>query len=449
MQNKNLNRRHFIKTTAAVAGAYALPQFAIASTVRANSKLNIACIGVGGRGNAHISACLSENIVALCDADFDYAAKNAATAPANAKRFTDYRVMLDKMGNEIDAVTIATPDHNHFPIAMACMAMGKHVVIEKPLTHTVWEARTLQKAAKRYRVITQMGNQGHATDHIRMGKEWVQAGCIGNVTEVHAWNGGPGQRYFGTRNTFPPPTAPIPKSLNWDLWLGPRSKRAYSPDYGPLTWRGWWDFGSGSLGDWGCHTVDMPFWALDLDAPVSVQAQVGPSRAAAFIPDWSIVTWEFAARGTMPPVTVTWYDGGKKPKPPIGMKEVKKGGMYMVGSKATLMTGSRPNHGPYLTELDKLAELKKNRPAESIARVEGGHWQEFFRAIKGTGPTPGSNFDYAVPLTQMLLIGSVVQRFPGETLHWDNNVGQFKNHENANALLRFTPREGWEEPDWV
>jgi len=441
----DLSRRTFLKGTVALAGACAVPAFHVLGAERAGRKLNIACVGVGGRGGAHLSGCQGENIVALCDVDSNSTAK-VAKKLQDAKIFTDFRVMLDKMGKDIDAVTIAVPDHSHYPIAMACMQRGKHVLVEKPLTQTVWEARTLRQAAHKYKVFHQMGNQGHATDHIRAAKEWFEAGVLGEVKEVHAWNGGPSKHYFGDPQSYPPPESPVPPSLDWDLWLGPRAFRPYSTAYAPRTWRGWWDFGNGPLGDWGCHTLDLPFWSLNLDGPVSVEAKVGPVRFPQYIPAWAIVTWEFPARGALPPVTVTWYDGGKRPEPPVGVdpKKLKASGMYMVGSKATLMTGGRPNYDLCLTEAEKFQALKANQPPRTIPRVQGGHWAEWIRAIKGEGPTPGSNFDYAVPLSQMLLLGTIAERLPGRKLLWDNKAGTFTNSPEANALLKAPPRKGWE-----
>ncbi len=438
-----LTRRGFLKG-AAMAGAYAVPAVRIVAAEKPGDRLNVACVGVGGRGGAHLSGCRAENIVALCDVDADNLAKVAEKMP-DAKTFADFRVMLETMGKDIDAVTIAPPDHTHYPIAMACMERGKHVLIEKPLTQTVWEARTLRRAAHRYNVVHQMGNQGHATDHIRVAKEWFEAGVLGEVREVHAWNGGPGKHYFGDPQRYPPPRPPVPPSLDWDLWLGPRPYRPYSPVYVPRTWRGWWDFGNGPLGDWGCHTLDLPFWSLKLGGPVSVEAKVGGVRFPQYIPAWSTVTWEFPARGQLPPVTVTWYDGGKRPEPPVGVdaKEMKGSGMYMVGSKATLMTGGRPNHDLRLTEPEKFEALKRNQPPRTIPRVKGGHWAEWIRAIKGTGPKPGSHFDYAVPLSQMLLLGTVAERLPGRKLLWDEEAGRFANSPDAGALLKATPRKGW------
>lgn len=443
--NPNLTRRTVMKGAALGAGVLSSSLVGRVLAKGANSKVNIASVGVGGRGRSHLSGCREENIVAICDVDFGYAGGNAKSLAPKAKQFNDYRKLIDDMGKDIDGVTICTPDHIHFPVAMHAMQAGKHVLIEKPLTQTVWEARTLQAAAHKYNVISQMGNQGHATEHIRLGKEWYEAGVLGDVKEVHGWNGGPGKSYFGDPKQFPPPKQETPSTMKWDLWLGPRAERPFSSYYAPRTWRAWWDFGNGPLGDWGCHTLDLPFWALDMGAPTSVQAEVGNVRFAPYIPGWSIVKWEFPARGDKPALTLTWYDGGKKPPNPVGVKKgLGGGGMYMVGDKATMMTGGRPNHGLQLTELEKFQELKKNMPAKTHARIEGDHWKEWIRAIKGTGPKPGSNFDYAAPLSQVLLLGTIAQQVPNKKLLWDNESGRFTNSDEANELVKATPRKGWE-----
>lgn len=404
--------------------------------------LNIAFVGIGGRGAANLGGCSGENIVALCDVDSDRASDGFNRFP-DAKRYVDYRVMLEEMGDSIDAVVICTPDHTHFPIAMASMQAGKHVLIEKPLTNTVWEARTLQKAAHHYNVITQMANQGRASEQIRLGKEWFQAGALGDVRRVEAWNGGPNERYFGNPKSDPPEESPIPSSLDWDLWLGPRADRPFSRVYHPESWRGCWDFGNGPLGDWAAHTLGLPYWALELNAPTSVSAEVAEQDLPSFIPAWSKVTWEFPARGDLPPVEVHWYDGGKRPEVPVGRDSIGANGMYMAGSKATLMTGGRPTDGLHITEQEKFNELRQNQPERTLPRVEGNHWREWIDAIKAGGPQPGSNFDYSAPLTQASLLGTIAQRLPGEKLLWDDANGRFTNSEEANSMLRISPRDGW------
>lgn len=441
-KNTTVTRRRFLGAMLAAGAAPLFIPSRLLGEEAPSRRLNIAIVGVGGRGGSSLSGCSGENIVALCDVDSERAAGGFSRFP-EAKRYADYRVMLDEMGDSIDAVAICTPDHTHFPIAMACMQAGKHVLLEKPLTNTVWEARMLQRAAHHYGVVTQMANQGHASEHIRLGKEWFQAGWLGEVRQVEAWNGGPGERYFGNPKSDPPEEAPIPASLDWDLWLGPRAERPFSRAYHPETWRGWWDFGNGPLGDWAAHTLDLPFWALDLGGPTSVSAEVGESDLKGYIPPWAIVTWEFPARGALPPVTVRWYDGGKRPSVPVGRDSIGGSGMYMVGKEATLMTGGRPTDGLQITEQDKFLELRQSQLERTLPRVAGDHWNEWINAIKGLGPTPGSNFDYAAPLTQMSLLGTIAQRLPGEKLEWDDANGRFTNNEPANSMLQVTPRAGW------
>ncbi len=441
MNNKTVSRRRFLGAMLAAGAAPLVLPGRLWGDSAPSRKLNLAFVGVGGRGGANLGGCADENIVALCDVDSERAGGNFNRHP-DARRFTDYRVMLEEMGDSIDGVVICTPDHTHFPIAMASMRAGKHVLVEKPLTQTVWEARTLQRAAHHYGVITQMANQGHASEHIRLGKEWFQAGWLGDVTRVEAWNGGPSLRYFGDPKSDPPEEAPVPASLEWDLWLGPRAERPFSRAYHPETWRGWWDFGNGPLGDWAAHTLDLPFWALELGAPVSVYAEVGESDLKNYIPPWSEVLWEFPARGDLPPVTVRWQDGGRRPEPPAGEDSVGGSGMYMVGTEATLRTGGRPTDGLRISEAEKFAELRQNQPEPTFPRVQD-LWREWIDAIKGDGPTPGSHFDYAAPLTQMALIGTIAQRVPGKKLLWNEETGRFTNSDEANAMLKVPARDGW------
>ncbi len=441
MNSKTFSRRRFLGAMLAAGTAPLILPGRLWGDTAPSRKLNLAFVGVGGRGGDNIAGCSDENIVALCDVDSQRAAGGFNEHP-NAKRFTDYRVMLDEMGDSIDGVVICTPDHTHFPIAMASMQAGKHVMVEKPLTQTVWEARTLQRAARHYGVITQMANQGHASTHIRLGKEWFQAGWLGEVTRVEAWNNGPVRRFFGNPQSDPPPEAHVPANLDWDLWLGPRAERPFSRAYHPLTWRGWWDFGNGPLGDWSAHTLDLPFWALELGGPTSVYAEVGERDLKNYIPPWSEVVWEFPSRGDMPPVTVRWQDGGRRPEPPAGQDSIGGSGMYMVGTEATLQTGGRPTDGLRISETEKFATLRQNQPESTFPRVQD-HWVEWINAIKGDGPTPGSNFDYAAPLTQMALIGTIAQRVPGKKLLWDEENGRFTNSDEGNAMLKVPPRDGW------
>ena len=293
-----LSRRSFIAKSAAVAaGAALIPGLAGCKP----GEVNIAFIGVGGRAQDHFSDCMNENVVALCDVSDSAAAEGFKTFP-KAKRFRDFRVMFDKMAHEIDAGRLLRrPDHVHFAAAMSAMQLGKHVYVEKPLAHNIWQIRTLRKAAKHYNVINAMGIQGHATMGIRYVKEWYEAGILGEVKEVFAWLEGPQfdpKGYFIKPDSYPPKGEPVPADLDWDLWLGPAKNRPYSSKYMPRFWRGWYELGDGVLGDWGCHTLDAPNWALDLGLPLSVSPILRPPSPDGFIPDKSALKFEFAARGT-------------------------------------------------------------------------------------------------------------------------------------------------------
>lgn len=426
-----------------------LPLFNIGQAgAAANSKVNIAAIGVGGRGAANWGACRGENLVALCDIS-DKSAAGAFRQNPKAKRFRDFRVMLDKLGNEIDAVMVSTPDHTHFVAALSAMQMGKHIYIEKPLVHNVWEARTLKKAAHRYRVISQMGNQGHATDGIRSIKEWYEAGVLGNVREVHAWLNGPNfdGRYFARPKQYPPLATELPRDFDWDLWLGPAKSRPYSDVYAPRTWRGWWEFGGGLLGDWACHTLDAPFWALDLGMPSSVSIADRVPTHAGLIAERSKVSYQFPERKGRPPVKLTWYEGGLKPelRPEWGLDELPKTGMIMVGEGLSLMTGGRPNDPRLLPDTDWQA-FKESPVPKRIPRVESGPQGEWLAAIKGDGPMPGSQFDYASDLTEMVLLGVLAQRY-NESFKWNAERMEITDKPHLNAHLREPARKEWQMGD--
>jgi predicted dehydrogenase len=441
------SRRRFLRTTAAAAGAFALPQFNIAKAgPSANSKLNLAFIGVGGRGVRNLQGLAAENIVALCDVDDNEAAGGYQKFPG-AKRFKDFRVMLDKMGKEIDGVVITTPDHAHFAATMASMELGKHVFCEKPLTHNVWQARMLKRGASHYKVISQMGNQGHATEGIRYIREWYQAGVLGEVKEVLAWLKGPNfdSRYFGKTAVMPPPEEEVPAHLDWELWRGPVAKGiAYNGVYVPKKWRTYYDFGGGILGDWSCHTLDGPFWALDLGMPTRIEAVKREGDGTIACTTASMIRFEFPARGDKPPVTLTWHDGGHRPenRKEWGLKDIGGDGMIMVGDKASLMTGGRPD-SPRLIPEEIWRDFRKNVPEKTIPRVKGGHYQEWTSAIKGDGPAPGSSFDYGAELTEMALLGVLAQRFGG-VLEYDAKKMKITNRPELNQFLKEPVREGWE-----
>ncbi len=450
-------RRDFLKTAALVSGAFVVPQFSVGRPGEAaNSRLNIAFIGVGGRGSGHVNYFARNdcNIVALCDVDDRRAAgvyKNYPDVP----RFKDFRKMLDKWHKDIDAVVISTPDHCHFAATYACMERGIHVMTEKPLCHNVWEARTLKKAAHHFKVITQMGNQGHATPGIRLVKEWYEAGLVGQVTEVVAAFGGPKfgpGKYFTKPAQYPPAAQPVPEGLDWDLWLGPtKGNTAYNEVYVPKSWRGFYNFGNGELGDWTCHTLDAPFWALDLGSPSVVEPILRTESGKDFVPDQSIIRFSFPARGLKKPATLTWYEGGAKPDVQSNWHvDTWPGGMMMIGDKGAIKTGTRPND-PRLYSEALWQEFLKNpskRPAQSIPRIKGGHQQEWADAIKGDGPLPGSNFDYASGLTELTLLGVLAQRF-NTRIEWDSKNMAITNKPELSQYLREPARGGWKYGDEV
>jgi predicted dehydrogenase len=442
---KNLSRRSFLKSTsAASAGVLILPGL---YSYSANNRMNVAVIGVGGRGRANWSRVPNENIVAMCDVDDNRANEGYKLCP-KAKKYKDFRVMFDEMANEIDAVIISTPDHTHFAATMAAMELGKHVYVEKPLAHNVWELRTMKKAARYYKIVSQMGNQGHTTNGIRLIKEWYDAGVLGDVKEVHAWHGKfnfkPGG-YWTKPISFPPPEHEVPAYLDWDLWLGPAAYRPFNSAYAPKSWRGFYDFGNGQLGDWSCHTLDGPFWALDLGMPHTVEGEVpNPVKDHSFIADESVVTYQFGARGNKPPVTLKWYEGGEKPeiRPEWHIDELGGSGMVMIGEKKTLLTGGRPNNPRLLVSEEEWQEFQQNPPDKTIRRIgEERPVEEWVDAIKNN-TLPGSNFDYATELTEMALIGVLAQRF-GTRLEYNAEKMEITNRPDLNIYLKEPYRKGW------
>ncbi len=440
-------RRFLASTTAVTAGAFVVPRFSIGKPgPSANSGLYLAFIVVGGRSAVNLQSLSGENVVALCDVDDREAAESFGKFP-KARRFRDFREMLDRMGKEIDGVVISTPDHTHYAATMASMELGKHVFCEKPLTHSVWEARMLKQGARHYKVVSQMGNQGHATEGIRYMKEWYEAGALGQVSEVHAWLSGPnfGSRYFAKAESHPPAATPVPDHLDWDLWLGPVARDIpYNPIYVPKRWRGYYDFGGGLLGDWSCHTLDGPFWALELGAPKRVEAVKREGDDSLVCPDSSVIRFDFPARGDKAPVSLTWYDGGNRPenRKEWGLEKLGDEGMIMSGDKASLLSGTRPD-SPRLIPAELWNDFRRNLPEKTIPRVKGGHYREWTSAIKGDGPTPGSSFDYAAELTEMVLVGVLAQRFGG-VIDYDAANMKITNRPELDIYLKPPVREGWE-----
>lgn len=435
---RRITRRDFLRGSAIAGGSFLfLKDSRLAFGYSANEKLNIAGIGCGGKGHSGIKGCDSENIVALCDVDWDRAAGAFKDWP-NAKKYWDFRVMFDEMGNQIDAVVVSTPDHTHAPAAAMAIRMGKHVYCEKPLTHTIAEARLLRNLARKHKVATQMGNQGTASDGLRENVEIIRAGMLGPVREVHVWSNRP---VWPQGMERPKDTPPVPETLNWDLWLGPAKERPYHPAYLPFVWRGWIDFGTGAVGDMGCHTLNMPYMALQLDNPISVWAETFESPAPhETYPKKSIIHYTFPARGSMPPVKLTWYDGGLKPDPArFGKKELSASGCVIVGDKGMLFTGNDYGGGRELLPAEKFVDFKP--PAPTLPRSPGHH-EEWLRACKGGEPAM-SNFDYAAGLTEMALLGNLAV-LVREPIYWDAERMRAINCPKADRFVNKEYRKGWE-----
>lgn len=442
---KHTNRRTFLKSASAAGlGVLFIPNMLSAAP---STKLRFAVIGVGGQGRASWSKVPKESIVAMCDVDERMATKGFAENP-QAKKYKDFRVMFDEMANEIDAVMIATPDHTHFPAAMAAMELGKHVLVEKPLAHNIWQLRTLQKAAKHYGIVSQMANQGHTTNGIRLIKEWYEAGVLGQVKEVIAWQGKINfekDGYFAKPATIPPKAETVPKELDWELWQGPVAEKPFNNLYAPRTWRGFYDYGNGKLGDWCCHTLDAPFWALDLGLPHTVTGKItDPVPDHSFVAEESLVTWEFGARGNKAPVTMKWYEGFEKPtpKPEWGLPQMPGSGMIMIGEKNALYTGGRPNQPRLLMPEEEWQEFLKNAPDKTIPRVgEEQPVQEWIDAIKND-TLPGSNFDYASSLVEMAQVGVLAQRFGGK-INYDTKNMKATGRPELDKYIKEPARKGW------
>ncbi len=448
-----MNRRKFLaRTSAGVALFQLMPRTLVsgAESLSANEKLNIAGIGVGSQGGADIDAMAGEghNIVALCDVDSTYAGKKFAQYP-KAKQFKDFRVMLDEMDKEIDGVVIGTPDHTHAVIAMEAMRHRKHVYCEKPLAHSYHEVTALMAAAKKYKVVTQLGNQGHSSGSIRQLCEWVWADAIGKVHTVHAGCDAFKDVYCQMKNLDKlDQTYDVPKSLDYDLWLGPVPFRPYTPFWVHWNWRGWMPFGTGTIGDWFCHVIDPSFWALDLDAPSSVHAEVtgyDPIKHGLTYPPASKITYKFPARKERGPITLVWHDGNTTIPRPSGFSKDDKipgTGAVLFGEKGMIVHGSHGGGGCYLTPETLMDQFSgKNAPKERIPRVKNHAW-DWLEAIR-SGRQAGSNFGYGGPLTQTALLGAIAIRFAGQTLEWNAKARKFTNCKEANAFLAPPYRKGW------
>jgi predicted dehydrogenase len=429
-----LNRRNFLRKSAAgtaTAGLMIVPRYVLGGPghLPPSEKLNLAGIGVGNRGWTVIRQMEAHNIVALCDVDAKYLDKAADRYP-NARKYNDFRRLIDWEEKNIDAVTVCSTDHTHAPASMAALRAGKHVYCEKPLTHSIYEARTMAEAARETGLATQMGNEAHSGPNYRRVVELVRSGAIGEVREVHCWC----DQAWGNFDR-PKHSPPIPENMHWDLWLGPAPYRPYHPCYHPASWRSWWDFGNGRLGDMGCHMIDLPFWALDLKYPISVEAE-GPPVKPESSPLWLICHWEFPTRGDLPPVKLTWYDGGKRPslQKEHNMPDYPEGTLF-VGSDGMLIA----QYGKHeLFPKEKYADFQ--RPPQIIPNSPG-HAEEWLTACKTGSPT-GTHFGYSGPLTETVLLGTVAYR-AGQKLEWDAENLKVTNCPEANQYIQREYREGW------
>lgn len=394
-----------------------------------NDTLNIGVIGVANRGGANLEGVSSQNLVALCDIDDKYLAAAAQRFP-QAKTYNDFRRLIDR--NDLDAIVVSTPDHTHAVATVAALRSGRHVYCEKPLTRTVSECRIVTELAKQQKRVTQIGTQIHAGNNYRRAVEIIQSGTIGAVAEVHVWVNA---TYGGMDR--PKATPPVPDHLHYDLWLGPVEPRPYSPEYVPFRWRNWWAFGGGALADFGCHYMDLPHWALTLRHPLAVEVVEGPPVHPESTPPWLIVRYSHPARDRQPPVTLTWYHGGKRPKLELPPEQSAKwgSGVLFVGEKGMLLADYNRN----ILLPEKRFEGFE-RPAPFIHNSTGHH-KEWIEACKTGGPTTCA-FDYSGPLTEAALLGNVAYRV-GRKLEWDHAKIKATNCPEADQYLQHHYREGW------
>ncbi|MBN2320661.1 MAG: Gfo/Idh/MocA family oxidoreductase [Acidobacteria bacterium] len=459
------SRRTFFKSMAAVSGAMIVPRYVLGGPgyQAPSDRVNIATVGYAhGMGTHNTTACENENIVALCDVDESEAARARIEQSEinlkfpNARKYLDYRKMLEEQ-KDIDAVIVATPDHTHAVVAMAAMQLGKHVYVQKPLTRTISETRALVKAARKYKVITQMGNQGHSGEGVRLIEEWIADGAIGKVREVHCWTNRP---IWPQGMPRPTDTPKVPEGLDWDLWIGPSPMCPYHPAYHPFSWRSWFDFGCGALGDMACHVMDAAYSVLKLGYPSSVTAYTAHQMVEMpgedgqgmmtvrmdnkdSYPMASVVHYTFPARSEeLPAVKLHWYDGGILPERPEELEPNRRlppSGTIFVGDKGKLMCATY-SESPRLIPESRMQEYQ--RPAETIPRIQGSHEQNWIDAIKGNAGAV-SNFDYSGPFTETVLLGCLGLLFPARKLEWDAAYMRVSNLEEANEFVQHHYRSGW------
>ncbi len=443
MARKRINRRTFVHDAAKASLAFTIvPRHVLGKGFRAPSDtLNVACIGVGGMGRSDVRGMAVENIYALCDVDWKMAEDAFASHP-QAKRYKDFREMLEKEEKSIDAVTVSTPDHSHAAAAVMAMKMGKHTYVQKPLTRLMGEVKILADVARKSKVTTQMGNQGHAREGTRLIREWVEAGAIGTVREVHFWTNRP---IWPQAIDRPLEDYHVPPWLDWNLWLGPAPERPYHPDYAPFRWRGWWDFGTGALGDMACHIMDAAYWVLDLGYPTRIEVEATPPFAES-APKSSRVEYHFPAKGNRPAVKVVWRDGSLQPaRPPEVMDGMRwppeaGGGQLWVGDAGRLVAGTYGDD-PWLLDERRNAELKASPAPQKYPRTEGVY-AEWIAACKEAKPA-GSPFDgHAGGLTSMVLLGNLAVRL-GRALDVNPQTGDVTNLKVPDEYIKPMYRKGW------
>jgi len=471
--SRRFHRRQLLKQAGAALGAAAgVKLFGVPSLLAdpaPSSKLGTVVIGCANQGLASVNAAVTERLVALVDVDENHMAatmkwieeRSPDTKTSTVKTYYDYRKMFDEIHKQVDAVFVATPDHHHATAAMAAIKLGKGVYVEKPMAHTIDEVRRLAEAARKHKAITQMGNQGHSGEGIRRLCEYIWAGAIGDVVETYSWaptgRGGTGGRL---------PTKPVPPGLHWDEWIGPAPYRHYHDELHPQLWRSWWDFGDGSVGDWGCHNLDGPFMALKLGRPTSVVALEQYGGSDERFPLRNTIQWTFAARGDKPPVKVHWHDGyadhfdpkRKDDEPEAALKaqnrptivaelekkygrNLRNGGTIYVGTKGVMYTGNYAGSPRILPE-------EKHRafpvPAKKLPRVRGTHHDDFLRACKDGKPAC-ADFDYSGPLTEMVLLGCLaIKAGVGNKVEWDGANMRCTNVPELNRFVQREHRIGWE-----
>ena len=450
---KSVSRRQFLAGTAAASSFVIVPRHVLGGPgyQAPSDKLNIACIGIGGKGWSDSLKMQTENVIALCDVDeerltqqHDDDKKTIRDYYPTAKFYQDFRVMLETE-KEIDAVTVSTPDHTHAVAAMMAMKMKKHVLVQKPLTHTIHEARMLAKTAKEMGVVTQMGNQGHAQEGGRLVCEWIWAGAIGDIKEVHCITNRP---VWKQNLTAPTETPSVPPTLDWNLWVGPAKWRPYHPCYVPWSWRGWWDFGTGAIGDMGAHIIDHAYWPLKLKYPEKIYAS-STEFTKDSPPQAEVLVYDFPARGKMPPVRVYWWDGGLTPARPLELEAGRRlsvsdgGAVIFMGSKGILTCGTYGDN-PRLIPEEKMKSYK--RPEKTIPRSPGIHEEWIAACKKGDPEAATTNFGYSGPLTETMLLGNLAVRLRDKNMifTWDGEKGEITNCPEANDLLHFEYRKGWE-----